>query len=217
MTRASISDSSWADKLVECSRCARAVPFLELVKDKDWCKACGVRLRAAVLVRRNGSFGSGHVGWAWEFHPICNLDEELMHTVGRAYFSHVRRWQQARSQEAWFAGAIENPGGLPLQRAPRNGSWSLLLPTLEIIGQMRAYDAYKIIEVEQADPRGALSMQHQVTRTHYAYLTHNCMNSTYRILTAFGAQLPDPQHFSNWRPNAWFDHIAAEPILLKAK
>ncbi len=112
-------------------------------------------------------------------------------------------------------GGFDNPGGWPIQRAHRSGSWWIPSDNFLVAQQIRLYDAYKVLAVEKADPRAALSVQEKIARRGYRFFTHNCLDAVYRVLTAYGARLPDPRRREHWRPNDWFDSIRGELIPLK--
>ena len=184
-----------------CSRCFSQMFVAQ--NEKSWCDDCRVDLHAVVFVRRRGGVRAGHVGWAWESHPVYK--NTLRAAELNAEFPRAQ----------WYVGAVENWGAWLIQRASRSSYWSTLVEDVFSSGLACEYDACKLIVVTDADPVNAKRVQEEVRKRGYRFLTNNCMNSTFRILSAFGAQLPNPNAFRNWRPNDWFDHIDGQMVVLK--
>ena len=139
-------------------------------------------MRALVFVHRSSCFHIGHVGWAFEWH--------------RGYFN---------------AGAVENWRSLPINPPETMDFWTA--KTLDPVAAMRRYeyDAYKIIEVPDAQPEAAWKTVCWVGQQRYIVVGRNCMDDTYDVLRAYGVTtLPLPAR--SLLPNRWFDLIAGKAL-----
>lgn len=137
-------------------------------------------LKAVVFVRRHGASGAGHVGWAFEY-----------------------------GDETFNVGAVENTAGYFLDGPMQMAFWTQRTAQPVAPMKMRHYDEFKLIEVQQPNPSYAWQVVQWVGHHWYSFAWHNCMDSTYDVLRAFGVpNLPPP--VLHWLPNGWFDSIQAE-------
>jgi hypothetical protein len=117
-------------------------------------------------------------------------------------------WAFLDEQGLWDAGAVER-GGL-ITPPGRSGYWSNVMedPT----PRMRAlnYDSYKEFEVNAPSPALARSTVGDVSRRYFNLVLHNCMQDTYNVLTAYGANLPQINKRWDFKPNDWYNLLMGE-------
>lgn len=78
--------------------------------------------------------------------------------------------------------------------------------------RMRAlnYDSYKEFEVNAPSPALARSTVGDVSRRYFNLVLHNCMQDTYNVLTAYGANLPQINKRWDFKPNDWYNLLMGE-------
>ena len=70
----------------------------------------------------------------------------------------------------------------------------------------RAYNEFKVIDLDRGNSIYAWQVVAWVSRKPYDIFGRNCMDITYDVLRAFGVpHLPAPAH--HWEPNHWFNHV----------
>jgi hypothetical protein len=134
-------------------------------------------MRAMVFVRRSGAMGLGHVGWAFE-----------------------------KSNDLFYSGSVENPGGKPVESPDKIGFWSIKSNYPQQHFVSRDYDEFKIINISGGNHVRAYSEVIRVKRSWYTLLFGNCMDDTFNVLRAYGVKdMPLPG--SKITPNNWFDSL----------
>lgn len=131
--------------------------------------------KCAIIVRRSGAYGLGHVGWMFNL-PDGN----------------------------YVAGAVENPKGTPVCAPAEMGFWNVVTqnPSHEFI--IRGYDAFKMFSISSPNPKAALDTVKWISEQPYNVMGQNCMDDTYDVIHSFGA-VGIPKPFNKVTPNAWFD------------
>jgi hypothetical protein len=76
------------------------------------------------------------------------------------------------------------------------------------------YDAAKCTTTKNSSVDAANEAVRVVEGKRYDLLGANCMNDSYDILTAYGAELPSPKTPWLWLPNKWFESIGWEKTAL---
>jgi hypothetical protein len=145
-------------------------------------------MRAGAFVRRNGAFGLGHVGWAFQYTDGSYCD-----------------------------GSVENPAGTPVSPPGQTGFWTQRVVDPDVPMQLRAYDEFKLFEVESVAPDRADKTVAWVGQQPYLVIFRNCMDDTYDVLRSYG--VPDlPLPFLEITPNNWFDQLspASQPVTPQA-
>jgi hypothetical protein len=135
-------------------------------------------MRAGAFVRRSGAGGLGHVGWTFQYADGSYCD-----------------------------GAVENQAGTPVSPPGKTGFWTQRAIDPDPPMQLRAYDAFKLFEIETGTPDHADKTVAWVATQPYLVIFRNCMDDTYDVLRSFGiANLPLP--FIEITPNRWFDQLS---------
>jgi len=151
---------------------------------------------AKVYLRPSGARHHGHVGWAFSF-------------PGGGYLT----------------GGVEMPNmSLRLwQSPPKMGFWSLVVenPEAAMTGPPHwerwnsRYDLYKELPVEVSNAPAAMREVKRVASKYWRLIGQNCMDATYEVLRAFGAEgLPKPSMV--WGPIRFFNDIEAPAKVIKA-
>ena len=118
-------------------------------------------------------------------------------------------------------GAVENPGGTPWSLPGNTGYWSetsadpFRVFSTGPCGLYAPYDLWKSMPVAKPDAAAALNAVREVALDPYFLFGKNCMDATYAVLRAYGADnLPAPSEAQNYAPAAWFDNIGvpASPL-----
>jgi RHS repeat-associated protein len=152
---------------------------------------CGISMsctkgQAIVFVDKEGAriplIGSmvepaGHVAWAYEHSPGC-----------------------------FVYGSTDNPNGGARSPSQQKGIWKKFSCNLdEVWSEMKdkGYDDYKVVNVVNPQAGKANNAYQKTTTLDYNVFGRNCMDDTYDVLRAYGANLPDPS--KNWRPNDFYD------------
>lgn len=140
--------------------------------------------KACVFVRVSGAHGLGHTGWGYQ-----------------------------SSTSTYTYGATENPSSSMFVEAggdigywKESGSFTAMVNAMKT----RGYDEYTCTTVASRQPAAAAAEALVVSGGGYAAATNNCMDHTYRILTAYGVRFP-AQPSWNWAPRVWFDKITDDP------
>ena len=112
-------------------------------------------------------------------------------------------------------GSVENPGGSPVAHPGNTGFWQKTVnnPFEEMgsrVSYHPRYDFYKEIEVANFNEDLALSTVEWVSQQGYIAAKANCMDFVFRVLSGYGANLPDPSQLGNWIPNDWFNKVQPE-------
>lgn len=142
-------------------------------------------------------------------------------------------WAIKLADGTWLAGAWDGitpiwpPGFIP--KGSGNGHWKLVFRSKQEVldwfsnqpvqsqgGQSMGYATYnwyKDIVVPHANIPAALAMEAQSWGWGYGVLGNNCLDVSYKVLTAYGAHLPWPS--ATVVPNLWFNLVAApqHPLL----
>jgi hypothetical protein len=135
-------------------------------------------MRAGAFVRRSGAAGLGHVGWTFQYPDGSFCD-----------------------------GAVENPAGTPTSPPGKTGFWSQTVADPDPPMQLRAYDAFKLFEIETGAPDQADKTVAWVATQPYLVIFRNCMDDTYDVLRSYG--IPDlPMPMLEITPNRWFDQLS---------
>jgi hypothetical protein len=143
--------------------------------------------KAVVFLRRSGADGIGHVGWAFD-----------------------------NGDGTFTAGSIENPRHTFYTKPRAMGFWMVCARDPILPMRARRYREFKVLDLGQTDRSSALRVVKWVSRQPYEVIGHNCMNATYDVLRAFGADdLPVPAH--HWEPNHWFDHVRGQHYRIDAE
>ena len=145
-------------------------------------------MRAGAFVRRNGAYGLGHVGWTFQYADGSYCD-----------------------------GGVENVAGTPISPPGQTGFWTERVVDPDIPMQLRAYDAFKLFEIEAGTPDQADKTVAWVATQPYLVIFRNCMDDTYDVLRSYGTPgLPLP--LLEITPNHWFDQLspAAQPVTAQA-
>lgn len=121
-------------------------------------------------------------------------------------------WAFRTDDGDWETGAVERGGFITPPIA--DGFWCDVLadpnPRMRTLG----YDAYKEIEVSMPLVAAGRHAEGEVSRRWFSLVRHNCMNDTYRVLSAYGAGLPAINRLTDWKPNDWFQLLPGEEVLL---
>jgi hypothetical protein len=83
--------------------------------------------------------------------------------------------------------------------------------------KLRAYDAFKLFEIDTGNPGQADKTVAWVATQPYLVIFRNCMDDTYDVLRSYG--IPDlPLPMLEITPNRWFDQLspAAQPVTAQA-
>ncbi|MFN2463864.1 MAG: hypothetical protein ABR573_08195 [Candidatus Dormibacteria bacterium] len=108
----------------------------------------------------------------------------------------------------WEVGAVENGG--TITPPGRSGYWALVMEDPNPRMFTLKYDTFK--EFEVASPSIALARveESEVSRRFFNLVLHNCMQDTYNVLTAYGANLPLINKRWDFKPNDWYDLLQGE-------
>lgn len=133
-------------------------------------------------------------------------------------FGHVG-WGFQLKNGSTNVGSVENPSGGPFVPAGQTGFWEKSVgdPFPEMgsrVSYHPRYDLYKVIEVPNFNEEKALSTVQWVSQQNYVVASGNCMDFVYRVLTSYGAVLPNPSQVQNWTPNGWFNDISSVPYTI---
>ena len=130
---------------------------------------------------------------------------------GAHHAGHVG-WGYLLPDGSWEVGAVERGGIItpPLKDGFWRGEFVDPTPRMR---ELR-YDAYKEFDVGAPNPEAARAQEDVIDKRYFSLARHNCMNDTHDVLTAYGAKLPNPDRFWDWRPNEWFREIEGELIPL---
>ena len=145
-------------------------------------------MHAGAFVRRSGADGLGHVGWTFQYADGSYCD-----------------------------GSVENPAGTPISPPGKTGFWSQTVVDPDPPMQLRAYDAFKLFEIDTGSPGQADKTVAWIATQPYLVICRNCMDDTYDVLRSYGIpNLPLP--FIEITPNRWFDQLspAAQPVTPEA-
>ena len=112
----------------------------------------------------------------------------------------------------WEVGAVEKGG--TITPPGRSGYWSDVQvdPNPRMIGLN--YNGYKEFEVAAPSVALARSVEADVSRRFFNLVIHNCMQDTYKVLTAYGALLPQIDKRWDFKPNDWYDLLTGELVRL---
>ena len=138
-------------------------------------------IRAGAFVRRSGAYGLGHVGWTFQYADGSYCD-----------------------------GSVENPAGTPISAPGQTGFWTQRVADPDLPMQLRAYDAFKLFEIETSTPDAADKTVAWIATQPYLVIFRNCMDDTYDVLRSYGVPgLPLP--LLEITPNRWFDQLTPVP------
>lgn len=136
----------------------------------------------------------GHVGWAYETTP-----------------------------GQFLCGSVENTSGNPEMDSGKTDYWEdntqdpYTRFAIGPLGDKTLYDVYKELYVSVPDTSAARRAMDWAKSQPYKVKGLNCMNFTYEVLKAYGANfLPNPNdmNINNWIPNLWFNSIQAQRTVL---
>lgn len=136
----------------------------------------------------------GHVGWAFETAP-----------------------------GQFLCGSVENTSGNPEMPSGKTDYWedNTRDPYTHFatgpLGDKTRYDVYKELFVSVPDVNAGRKAMDWARSQPYKVKGLNCMNFTYEVLKAYGANfLPNPSEMNvnNWIPNLWFNGIQAQRTVL---
>jgi hypothetical protein len=145
-----------------------------------------------------GPFKMGHVGWAFTGSPkadgvfgYCGSTEELSGSP----------WAKAREANFWMRACASEAEIMHWMRNNPEGA--------------PPYDAYKTIAVAKPDADAAWKQVLAAQSAGYLALGKNCLDFTYRVLNAYGAdKLPWPS--THPAPNSFFNDVAGKALAVPA-
>lgn len=112
----------------------------------------------------------------------------------------------------WEVGAVEKGGYItPPFKA---GFWTDVMADPNPRMLRLKYDSYKEFEVSLPSVASARNAEAEVGRRWFNIVIHNCMQDTYKVLTAYGAVLPSIDTRQSWRPNDWYRAVQGEQVIL---
>jgi len=108
----------------------------------------------------------------------------------------------------WEAGAVERGG--TITPPGRSGYWSLVMEDPNPRMFTLNYDSYKEFEVMSPSVPLARVEEAEVSRRFFNLILHNCMQDTYNVLKAYGANLPPINKRWDFKPNDWYNLLSGE-------
>ncbi len=129
----------------------------------------------------------GHVGWGYKIpgtdQYIYGATETIKDTDIRRLDTTKKTWREQGDHAKMFA-------------VFRSGSH---------YAHPGYYTAAKCTTIKNSSVDAANKAVKDVEGKHYDLVGGNCMDDSYKILTAYGAELPWPS--THWFPNKWFESI----------
>ncbi|MFF5210057.1 hypothetical protein [Streptosporangium sp. NPDC000396] len=147
---------------------------------------------------------------------------------GKLSLGHVG-WGYRAGDGVYVYGSTENPTAkFAIKAGADNGAWSGSGTRDDMLREFRsgghstnAYTTYKCGKVSSWDAGAAREAAQATMKLGYTLFTNNCMDHTYRVLSAYGAALPKPGPSKNrvitsvavnanlpsWIPKIWFKSI----------
>ncbi|MDQ6747568.1 MAG: hypothetical protein M3010_05610 [Candidatus Dormibacteraeota bacterium] len=108
----------------------------------------------------------------------------------------------------WDTGAVER-GGL-VTPPGKSGYWSSVMEDPNPRMLTLNYDTYKQFEVHAPSPALARIAVGEVSRRFFNLILHNCMQDTYNVLSAYGANMPQIDKRWDFKPNDWYNLLQGE-------
>ncbi|MEU5865329.1 hypothetical protein ABZ815_29465 [Nonomuraea sp. NPDC047529] len=185
---------------------------------------CGSRRTREPDDTREGRKGTPDAEEPLKTGQACVFLAPKRPAVGPVTLGHVG-WGFQVGRDEYVYGATENPTAQwKIDPGKDNGAWrgSGNLTTMrEAFRKAEGYSQYKCAEVSAWKESAARAAVSAAENGGYLILANNCMDHTYKILTAYGAALPNPGprekrtytnlvHDANvpsWIPRLWFASI----------
>ncbi|MBV9822224.1 MAG: hypothetical protein JO144_08270 [Actinobacteria bacterium] len=133
------------------------------------------------FLRFNGAHDLGHVGYGF--------------AIGNGEYTY---------------GSVENTSGAPVVLpGADNGAWVSSGSEADMRAAMRqrGYDTYLTWNIGGTDPNAATAAANATFGEGYSVIGDNCEDAVYRVLSAYGAQLPSPAGIGNASPNSWWQAL----------
>jgi hypothetical protein len=147
---------------------------------------------AFAFVREAAVWGAGHVAWGFRLPD------------GYYYYGGTENPEGPGGMWAsWHQGTAAQGGN--------NAAWVDYGTEKQMLKKMKdprpfaPYNYAKAVAVAKPKADAALKIAKANINAGFTGLTNNCLDATYRVLQAYGADMPWPS--TNWAPNGWFNAI----------
>lgn len=117
-------------------------------------------------------------------------------------------WAFVVEDRLWEAGAVERGG--TITPPGKSGYWSNVMVDPNPRMAALNYDTFKEFDVRSPSIALARSAEADVSRRFFNLVLHNCMQDTYNVLSAYGANLPKINKRWDFKPNDWYDLLFGE-------
>ena len=144
----------------------------------------------------------GHVGWGFRLNGdgTCFFGS-TDHLIRHGYFD----------LPGWIRYAHLEPH-------KDNDWWSAQDSYDHMLADMRdghhiRYHSLKSVAVSTADPERAVAAARSLASGGWSVLANNCVHQTYRVLTEYGASIPEPASpLTNLIPRVWFSRLEGKRL-----
>jgi hypothetical protein len=159
---------------------------------------------AYIFINLEQAAGFGHIGWG--FHIA----------QGKHYFGSTDHLWRAE-YPLWHP--LELIRYMNVAPSANIDFWSQVGTREEMLETMRhgahlRYHLYKELPVSAPDPLRARALVDCADKCGWHVIFNNCVHQTYRILTAYGAELPSPNKLAHRFPKSWFESVPTQPVVL---
>jgi len=117
-------------------------------------------------------------------------------------------WAFLIEDRLWETGAVERGG--TITPPGKSGYWSNVMADPNPRMAALNYDTFKEFDVLSPSIALARSAEAEVSRRFFNLVLHNCMQDTYNVLSAYGANLPKINRRWDFKPNDWYDLLFGE-------
>jgi hypothetical protein len=121
-------------------------------------------------------------------------------------------WAFLSDDGLWDVGAVER-GGL-VTPPGKSGYWSIVMEDPNPRMRTLNYDSFKEFPVAAPGIALARAAVGEVSRRFFNLVLHNCMQDTYNVLRAYGANPPQINKRWDFKPNDWYNLLMGEFVRL---